>query len=50
MQLIPGHSNIPGNDIDIYIYIYIGDTLAKTGSRQELPHTHTTYETVKQII
>ena len=42
MQWIPGHSNIPGNDI--------ADTLAKTGSRQEQPHTQTTYETVKQII
>ena len=42
MQWIPGHSDIPGNDI--------ADTLAKTGSRQEQPPTKTTYETVKQII
>ena len=42
MQWIPGHSDIPGNDI--------ADTLAKTGSRQEQPSTKTTYETVKQII
>ena len=31
MQWIPGHSNIPGNNID---------SLAKTGSRQEQSHTH----------
>ena len=31
MQWIPGHSNIPGNDI--------ADTLAKTESRKEQPHT-----------
>ena len=42
MQWIPGHSDIPGNDI--------ADTLAKSGSRQEQPPSQTTYETVKQII
>ena len=42
MQQIPGRSNICGNDI--------AHTLAKMGSRQEQPHTQTTYETVKQII
>ena len=41
MQLIPGHSDIPGNEkVDI---------LAKKGSIQEQPHTETTYETPRQI-
>ena len=42
MQWIPGHSDIPGNEK--------ADTLAKKGSRQEQPHTETTYETARQII
>ena len=42
MQWIPGHSNIPGNDV--------ADRLAKEGSRQEQPATLTTFETAKQII
>ena len=42
MQWIPGHSDIPGNDI--------ANTLAKSRSRQEQPPSQTTYETVKQII
>ena len=36
MLWIPGHSNIPGNDV--------ADRLAKEGSRQEQPATLTTFE------
>ena len=42
LQWIPGHSNIPGNDM--------AETLAKEGSRKEQPHTQTTLQAAKQII